>query len=140
MSPSEALLGATALHTGFQLVVSVLVYPALVAVPAPDFAAGHARHSRRIVPLVVLVYGAVVVACTWVLIDGPRSPSAVLSCAASALAGGTTAFLAAPTHARLGRDGPTSALLVRLLLADRVRCAAAVVALGAAVATAGFPG
>jgi hypothetical protein len=43
----------------------------------------------------------------------------------------TTAFVAAPTHARLGRHGRTDAAIHRLLLADKVRAA------GALLTTAG---
>jgi hypothetical protein len=40
--------------------------------------------------------------------------------------------VAAPTHARLGRVGPEPALLARLLLADRGRLVATLLALAAA--------
>ena len=52
------VLAAAALHAGFQLTVSVLVYPALLR--AEPFAPAHDRHSRSIVPLVLLVYVALV--------------------------------------------------------------------------------
>jgi hypothetical protein len=134
VTSTEALLAATALHAGFQLVVTVLVYPALVAVPAEAFARAHDLHSRRIVPLVGVVYLAAAAACLGVLVAGPRTPATLLACAATAVAAGATASSAAPTHGRLGTEGPTPVLLRRLLLADRVRCAGAVVALLAALA------
>lgn len=136
MSPTEALLAATGLHAGFQLVVTLLVYPALAATPADRFAAAHDQHARRIVALVGVVYVAAAAACVWVLAAGPRSPAALVACAATAVAAGWTAFGAAPTHSRLGTRGPTPALLSQLLRADRVRCVAAVVALLAALLAA----
>ncbi len=44
-----------------------------------------------------------------------------------------TATLAAPTHGRLGREGPSAALLARLLRVDRARTVGAVVALVASL-------
>ncbi len=49
MTCSEtALLTATAVHLGFQVAVSVLVYPALTRVPAEHWAEAHKAHSRAI--------------------------------------------------------------------------------------------
>ena len=68
------------------------------------------------------------------LYDGaPMSWGGALAVAGNALALATTALVAAPTHGRLGREGPTTALLARLLLADRVRLLAVLVALAGAV-------
>ena len=126
-----ALLVAAALHAGFQLTVTVLVYPVLAATPAADWPAVHARHSRRIVPLVAVVYLAVAVTAAGALLVDPQ-PAVALAVAASALAPGLTAAVAAPLHGRLGA-GPDPALLARLLRADRLRSVAAVLALVAAV-------
>jgi len=131
---TQALALAAALHAGFQLTVTVLVYPALARVPAQDWAPAHARHSRAITPLVGLCYGALAVTAGWALLDAPRSPALVVALACVAGSVLTTATSAAPTHGRLGRSGPTSALLRRLLVADRVRAAFAVGAAVAAVA------
>jgi hypothetical protein len=57
------LLAAAALHAGFQLTVTAIVYPALASTPVDDWAEAHDRHSRRITPVVAVVYGAAVVAC-----------------------------------------------------------------------------
>ena len=83
----------------------------------------HTAHSRRITPLVVGVYAAVVAACGWVLVAGGWQPSTAVAVAASALAMLTTAAVAAPAHGRLGagRGERDLAVLVR---ADRVRLAA----------------
>ncbi len=116
---TTALVAATAAHAGFQLTVTVLVYPALVAVPAERWAVQHAAHSRRIVPIVAMVYLAVLVALTGRLLAGPGP--AVLACAgASAVVFALTAGFAAPVHTRLGA-GPDPVLLRRLLVVDRLR-------------------
>ena len=52
----DLLLASTGLHAGFQATVTLLVYPALAEVPPERWHDAHQRHSRRIVPLVGLVY------------------------------------------------------------------------------------
>lgn len=133
MDSTLALALAAVLHAGFQLTVTVLVYPALARVPVGDWAAAHARHSRAITPLVVLCYGTLAVTAGWALLEAPRSPAlvAALACVLGSVL--TTAAAAAPTHGRLARSGPTPTLLRRLLLADRVRAGLAVAAAVAAV-------
>ena len=121
-----ALVAATALHTGFQLVVTLLVYPAFADVPEAGWQAHHARHSRRIAPLVIVVYCGLLAAGAAVLVTGP-SPAEVAVLAAVAVAPVLTAAVAAPAHVRLAR-GPDPATLRRLLVADRLRCVAAVLA------------
>ena len=135
MTPADALLAATALHAGFQAVVTVVVYPALRDLTADAWPAGHAAHSRRISVLVVPVYLLVLAACGWVLYDGAATSwGGAIAIAGNALALATTAFAAAPMHGRLGRLGPDPALLARLLLADRVRLLAVLVASAGAIA------
>lgn len=134
MTPVDALLVATALHAGFQAVVTVVVYPALRDLAPEAWAAGHEAHSRRISVLVGPVYLLVLLACGWSLYDGAAmSWGGVLAVGGNALALATTAFVAAPTHGRLGREGPEPALVARLLLADRVRLLAVLVALAGAL-------
>jgi hypothetical protein len=133
LDPSAVvLLGAAALHLGFQLTVSVLVYPALVRSPATGWAAVHDRHSRAVTPLVAVVYAVLLGASAWAAVAGPVDGGLVLCWAGAAVALGTTAIVAAPLHGRLGREGPVPHLLRRLVVTDRVRTtAAAVCALGA---------
>ncbi len=126
------LLGATALHAGFQLTVTLVVYPALVRVPGDRWPDAHARHSRGIVPLVVLSYGSVLVAGAAALLNGP-GPGVWLAVAGSLVAVLVTATLAAPTHRRL-TSGSDPVLLRRLLYVDRLRCAGAVLAVVGALA------
>ena len=135
MTPTEALLAATALHAGFQAVVTVVVYPALRDLPPDTWPAGHAAHSRRISVVVVPVYLSVLLACGWSLYDGAATSwGGVLAVGGNALAVASTAFVAAPTHGRLGREGPRPEFVARLLLADRVRLLAVLVALAGALA------
>ena len=126
-----ALLAATTLHLGFQLTVTVLVYPALTRVPADSWSAAHDAHSRAIVPLVVLTYGALLATGAWALLTTPVGTGLLLAALGTAATFATTAFVAAPTHARLGREGRTDHAIRRLLAADKVRAA------GALLATAG---
>ena len=121
---------ASTLHAGFQLTVTILVYPVLGARPADEWEPAHARHSRAIAPVVLLVYAALLGTGAALVLAGPDLAGwFALVGAASALA--VTAFAAAPLHGRLGaRD---DILVRRLLLADRWRCLAAFAGACAAV-------
>ena len=128
------LVAATALHAGFQLVVTLLVYPALAEVPEGTWTAAHAAHARRITPVVALVYAALIGAGTVAVFDDPP-PAQTVAVAVSGLAMVVTAVIAAPAHRRLGASQEPD-VLRRLLRADRVRCAAALVSAAAALAGA----
>jgi hypothetical protein len=130
-----ALLAATAAHAGFQATVTLLVYPALARVAAADFASTHAFHSRRITPLVAIVYGALLVSGAGAALSSPDSAGvwvAVLGAAGALL---LTATGAAPTHGRLG-TGRTERLVERLLVLDRLRLGCGLIALAGAVVAA----
>ena len=114
--------------------MSSLVYPALVRVPRDGFARAHDAHSRAIVPLVALVYGAALVAAAGAVVTDPTSWLVWLAALATAAAFLVTAFRAAPLHTQLGRRGPEPDLLVALVRADRVRTLAALLAAVAGVA------
>ncbi len=123
MNALVAFALASALHAGFQATVTVLVYPALAGQRDDEWRAAHARHSRAIAPLVAVVYGALVVSGALLVLTGPQ-PAGWLALTGAAGALVVTAFAAAPTHGRLtDRD---DALVARLVLADRWRCAFAV--------------
>ena len=130
---TTALLAASALHTGFQLTVTLLVYPALADVPPASWARAHEAHSRRITPLVGLVYLSLAGTGLAAVLSEPGSAWVWGADAAALTAGLLTAAGAAPTHGRLGRAH--SAHDVRRLLAvDRLRTLAAVLGLGCALA------
>lgn len=133
VTPESLLLTATALHLGFQATVTVVTYPALAEVDPVRWGHAHAAHSRRITWLVVPLYLVVTVACAWVLAVGPWTVAAMVAVAGNLGAVLTTAVVAAPTHGRLGRTGPTEQLLTRLLRGDRVRLVAVLVGLAAAL-------
>lgn len=130
MSPDVAFALAAAAHAGFQVTVTVLVYPALVEIGRAGWTVAHERHSRRIVAIVAVVYAALLATGVRLLLAGPDVLGWVaLAATAGALA--VTALAAAPLHGRLGPDD--DALRRRLLVVDRVRCAAAVAGAVAAV-------
>ncbi|RYJ05162.1 MAG: hypothetical protein EON52_13015 [Actinomycetales bacterium] len=134
MSAHEALLAVTAVHLGFQLTVTAVVYPALAEVGDDDWSSAHEAHSRRIVRLVVPLYAALLGTCVWTLLDRSPSTGTVVAVVATSVALVTTGLVAAPAHGRLGRLR-TAAVVQRLLAADRVRTAAAAVsAVGALLA------
>ena len=136
MSPDALLLGASAAHAGFSLVVSVVVYPALRDAAAREpgaWVAVHEAHSRRITWVVGPLYLLVLAACGWTVASGP-APLESLAVAGNALALLATALGAAPAHGRLGREGPRPELLERLVWADLLRTGAAVTAGLAALA------
>ena len=131
MSPTDPapwLLLVAAVHLGFQLTVSLVVYPALRDVGRDDWARAHAGHSRRITPLVGLLYLPLVIVVVWAAVakPGPATWAAAAGAAASVL---TTALVAAPVHGRLGDPGPDERpeLHRRLARADAVRTAGALV-------------
>jgi hypothetical protein len=126
-----ALVVATCLHAGFQVVVTFLVYPAFRDIPESHWTRFHRDHTRRITWIVIATYALVLGASTWVLASGPRNAGTVTAVSLCALAVLTTAVVAAPAHGTLSvrRDRD----LERLVRADRVRAAAAVLAAGAAV-------
>lgn len=128
-----ALVVATALHTGFQLTVTTVVYPALARVDADRWAPAHAAHSRSIMPVVALSYAGLVGAGLWAVLSVPSSIWVWVAAGGALLAALSTALVAAPTHGALAR-GRHAELLRRLLRADRVRTFGAVLALAAAVA------
>lgn len=126
-----ALAAATTLHLGFQLTVTALVYPALARTSSEGWSRSHDAHSRAIVPLVVLTYAALLTTLTWAWLAGPIGPGLVVATAGTILTFAATAFVAAPTHAELGRNGKSDRAVRRLLAADRTR------SLGAVLATVG---
>lgn len=136
-SAAVALVVATSLHAGFQAVVTLLVYPAFGDVPPERWGRFHDDHSRRIAGIVVVVYGLLLAASAWIVAAGPRNPGTLAAVALAATAMLTTALVAAPTHGRLTPDRGERELR-RLLRADYVRFAAAVLAAGAAIVGLGF--
>ena len=131
MSPAAAsFLGATALHLGFQLTVTLVVYPALARAESWDRA--HAAHTRTITPLVVAVYAALVGSSGWVLFEREVDGWTAVAIAAAGLSLLASALVAGPAHGRLS-SGRDPKLLRRLRVADLVRTVAALAAVVAAL-------
>lgn len=122
------LLVAAGTHLGFQLTVTLVVYPALADLPPERWGPAHDRHSSRITPVVALVYAGLGLATGAALLSADVGAGVVIAAAAAAVCVGLTAVVAAPTHARLGH-GHDAALVRRLLVVDRLRLVAATVCL-----------
>lgn len=127
MAPEVLLAAVSLIHAGFQAVVTVVVYPALITSPPDAWTATHNAHSHRMSLLVAPLYLALLAVCLLVLIGGPWTVGTGMALAGNGVAGLTTALAAGPTHGRLG-SGRTDLLAARLMAADRVRCAGALIA------------
>lgn len=127
----SALVAASGLHAGFQVTVSAVVYPALVRTDPSIWASAHNAHSRSIVGVVAVVYALVMGTNVWALVTNEDNVFVWLTALGSALAIGTTAFVAGPTHARLDAN-PDPDLIRTLMRSDKVRAAGAVFGLVAA--------
>lgn len=131
MTSGVAFVVATAVHAGFQVTVTVVVYPALARVAPEQWQDAHRAHSRAITPLVVVVYGLLVLAGVWVVIDGVDGWT-VVALVFTAVAMLVTGLVAGPTHGRLG-SGHDPERIRGLLRADRIRGVAAVIAMVVAI-------
>nr|WP_300047991.1 hypothetical protein [uncultured Nocardioides sp.] len=127
------LLLVAAGHLGFQLTVSLVVYPALGEVGDEAWPAAHARHARRIAPLVGALYVPLVLVLAWTAATEPEAAGTWLALVGGALSVVTTAAIAAPLHGRLGRASERPELLRDLTRADRIRTTGAVVCVVGAV-------
>lgn len=95
-----ALVVATAVHAGFQLTVTTVVYPALARVDTDRWSTAHDAHSRSIVPVVAVTYLSLAGACLWAVLAVPSSAWVWTVGAGAALAGVTTPW---SRHPRTGR-------------------------------------
>jgi hypothetical protein len=127
--PTPWLLLVAGAHLGFQLTIDLVVYPALGEVADDRWTAAHERHSRRVTPLVAVVYPSLLGVLCWSAAAEPGEAGTWLAVAGGALAMVATAAVAAPLHGRLGSatEADRRALLRRLAVTDRVRTAGAAV-------------
>ena len=121
-------VATTASYAGFQLLVHLVVYRMFPLVPPDAFPAYERSHQRRITALVAVLFPALVASTGALVALRPTGTPAVALVGAVTLLGvvlASTAFGAAPQHARLGQgfDATAYAALVR---ADAVRSVAAV--------------
>ena len=126
-------------HAGLQLVVHLVVYPALADAAAPAAVqgaqqssstqaaraarAGHERHTRRMSLAVAPVYGLLVVAAGAVLVLDPSLPAALAAGLVVATLA-VTALAAVPAHDAALREEDAARLAAlhrRLARADLVR-------------------
>lgn len=137
--PAPWLLLVAAAHLGFQLTVDLVVYPALGDVPREAWTVAHDRHSRRITPVVALVYPPLLLVLGWTALAEPSRAGTWVAVVGGLLAVATTAAVAAPTHGRLSSapPGERAPLMRRLDRADRVRTLGAVVCVAGALALVG---
>ena len=133
MSAEQFLLLATGVHLGFQAVVTIVVYPALVNLAPDDWERGHAAHTHRMIIAVIPVYAALATALGWALATVSYSLALIVTTGAVLIVGLTTALVAAPIHHRLSIGGPTQKFLCYLRRADTFRLICAAVACGAAL-------
>jgi len=122
----QLLLLAAGAHAGLQLVVHLVVYPALAdatAVHGGTARAGHQRHMRRMGVAVAPVYGLLALGAVAVVL----SDLSALSVAAAAVVVATlavTALLAVPAHESVLRAAAPAARAAahrRLARADLAR-------------------
>ena len=135
-----AFLLSSALYTGFQWTIRVLVYPQFDAVPGSHFVAYESRHQRRVSFAVGPLFAALGLASLAVVIDPPAGASRWLALGAPVLAGAIlvlTALAAVPLHSRLSRGFDATAYR-RLLAVDsaRLACAGAATVLAVVLASA----
>lgn len=127
----QLLLLAAGAHAGLELVVHLVVYPALADTAAGEDAharAGHERHMRRMAVAVAPVYGLLVVGATAVVLTG-RSTLSVVAAGVVLATLAVTALLAVPAHeAVLRATGPAARAAAhrRLARADLARLLLAV--------------
>lgn len=133
MSAEQFLLLATGVHLGFQAVVTIVVYPALVNLAPDDWERGHAAHTHRMIIVVIPVYAALAIALGWALATVSFSLALIVTTGAVLIVGVTTALVAAPIHRRLSTGGPTQKLIRNLRRADAFRLIGAALACGAAL-------
>lgn len=127
------LVLASGAHLGFQLTVTLVVYPALADVGPDRWARAHDAHSRRITPVVAVVYAGLLAAVVAALLAGPVDTGTLVASAGAGCSMLLTAVGAAPLHGRLGR-GHDEGVVRRLLAVDRLRLIGAVVGAAGAVA------
>lgn len=133
-----AHLGAACAYAGFQVTITVLVYPQLNAIgrTVPAMFTDHeARHSTRTAVVVGPLFAALVGATGWLVVADPSAPPAWAAAACTAVVLAVTALAAVPQHDRL-RHGFDPAVMARLQRVDAARTVAALAQLAVAVVLA----
>lgn len=126
------LVAANGLHTGFQVTVTSVVYPALARTDPRDWAPAHDAHSRSIVGVVTVVYAMLIATTVWALVTNDTSLYVWLAALGGSLSVGATALVAGPLHGRLDAN-PDPELIEKLLVADQVRSVGAMIGFVASI-------
>lgn len=138
-----ALLTSSAVHLGFQSVVTAVVFPQLFEGPTHDMADRQADHARRIAPVAVAVYASTLGAAGWATVASLRSQeesgraATAVACVAAALAPTVTGGVAVPLHVGVASDRASTMRLQTLLASDRVRTGVAAIGVVAAARALG---
>lgn len=122
-----ALLTTSAVHLGFQSVVTSDVYPQLFDGQMRGLPERQADHARRIAPVAVAVYASTLCAAGWAVYGSVRSSeergraATALACATAAVVPTLTAGVAVPLHVGVANEKITRGRLQSLLASDRLR-------------------
>jgi hypothetical protein len=131
---TAAYVVAASAYAGFQWLVHLVVYRSYDLVPADAFPAFERAHTRRITPLVVVLFGLLLIATASLLVVGRRDVGIAAAALLAALLG-LTLVGAVPAHGRLVQRYD-SEVLRRLLRVDAARTGIATLQLALAVVAA----
>lgn len=132
-----ALLTTSAIHLGFQSMVTSVVYPELFHGSPHGLAERQADHARRIAPVALTLYATGLGASAWAAYASVRSgertgrAATVIACVSGVAAPAVTAGVL-PLHTGIAQEKITPPRIRALLASDRLRTGLA--ALGVAAA------
>ena len=129
---TAAYVVAASAYAGFQWLVHLVVYRSYNLVPPDAFPAFERAHMRRISPLVVVLFGSLVIATVALFVAG-RGDVGIAAAVLLAMLLGLTLFGAVPAHRRLVQRYDEQ-VLRRLLRIDAARAGIATLQLALAVA------
>lgn len=121
-----ALLTTSAMHLGFQSMVTSVVYPQLFDGPTHGVAERQADHARRIAPVALTLYATGLGAAAWTTYGAVRSrersglAATMLACAAG-LAGPAITAGVVPLHVGIAQEQITGPRIRALMATDRLR-------------------
>lgn len=138
-----ALLTTSAVHLGFQSVVTSDVYPQLFDGQTHVLAERQADHARRIAPVAITIYASTLCTAGWAAYGSLRSPderglaATTIACATAVVVPALTASIAVPLHVGIAGGKDSRVRLQSLLASDWVRTGLAAVGVAAAARSLG---
>ncbi|HBD21304.1 hypothetical protein BFG51_04900 [Dietzia alimentaria] len=132
-----ALLTTSAVHLGFQSMVTSVVYPQLFDGSTHGIAERQADHARRIAPVALTLYATGLGAAAWAAYGSVRSAersglgATLLACATGVAVPAITAGVV-PLHVGIAREQVTGPRIRALMATDRLRTGLAALGLAAA--------